>query len=151
MKKGQAALEYLMTYGWAILIILIVGFALYTLGVFSPGQWTGKRVTGISYFEVIDFKLDFDGNLTLDLGNKYGRAIEINWVEAKIAGTTRTGTPSNNLLAPNEETEAFTMTGFDNQQAGADYDCELRINFNDTESGVVHEDFGNIGGLVEGS
>ena len=38
MKKGQAAMEYLMTYGWAILIIIVVVAALYAMGVFKlPG------------------------------------------------------------------------------------------------------------------
>ncbi|MBL7148187.1 MAG: LamG domain-containing protein [Nanoarchaeota archaeon] len=35
-KKSQSAMEYLMTYGWAILIILIAIGALFYLGVFSP-------------------------------------------------------------------------------------------------------------------
>jgi len=33
--KGQAALEFLMTYGWAILIIIAVVAALYAMGVFK--------------------------------------------------------------------------------------------------------------------
>src|SRR3972149_6639240 len=36
-KKGQAAMEYLMTYGWAILIVAVVIIALYSFGVFSLG------------------------------------------------------------------------------------------------------------------
>ena len=35
-KRGQVAMEFLMTYGWAILIILIAVGALWMLGVFSP-------------------------------------------------------------------------------------------------------------------
>ena len=35
-KKSQAAMEFLMTYGWAILIVLIVLAALFFLGVFNP-------------------------------------------------------------------------------------------------------------------
>jgi hypothetical protein len=42
--KGQTAMEYLMTYGWAILIVIIVAAALYALGVFSPP--VGERATG---------------------------------------------------------------------------------------------------------
>jgi len=34
-KKGQGAMEYLMTYGWAILVVLIVGIVLWQLGIFS--------------------------------------------------------------------------------------------------------------------
>ena len=37
MKKGQAAMEYLMTYGWAILIVIVVVAALYAMGVFRIG------------------------------------------------------------------------------------------------------------------
>jgi hypothetical protein len=35
--KGQAAMEYLMTYGWAILIVIAVVAALYAMGVFRIG------------------------------------------------------------------------------------------------------------------
>ncbi len=33
--KGQTAMEYLMTYGWAILIVIVVVAALYSMGVFT--------------------------------------------------------------------------------------------------------------------
>ena len=35
-KKAQAAMEFLMTYGWAILVVLIVLAALFYLGIFTP-------------------------------------------------------------------------------------------------------------------
>ncbi|MDE1846069.1 MAG: hypothetical protein KGH53_02205 [Candidatus Micrarchaeota archaeon] len=38
MTKLQSAMEYLMTYGWAILIIAVVLGALYQLGVFNSNQ-----------------------------------------------------------------------------------------------------------------
>ena len=38
MKKGQAAMEYLMTYGWAILIIIVVVGALFAMGVFKTSS-----------------------------------------------------------------------------------------------------------------
>ncbi len=31
--NGQGALEYLMTYGWVLLIIVVVGASLYVLGI----------------------------------------------------------------------------------------------------------------------
>ncbi|MBI3036442.1 hypothetical protein HYY73_01620 [Candidatus Woesearchaeota archaeon] len=34
--KGQAAMEFLMTYGWAILVVLVVIGALSYFGVLSP-------------------------------------------------------------------------------------------------------------------
>src|SRR3989344_3309999 len=35
-KRAQSAMEYLMTYGWAILVVLIALGALFYLGVFNP-------------------------------------------------------------------------------------------------------------------
>jgi uncharacterized protein (UPF0333 family) len=36
--KGQGAMEYLMTYGWAILVVIIVGIVLWQSGVFGTGS-----------------------------------------------------------------------------------------------------------------
>jgi len=38
--KGQVSLEYLMTYGIAIAIVVIAVAALYSMGVFSPSSTT---------------------------------------------------------------------------------------------------------------
>ncbi len=45
--KGQSAMEYLMTYGWAILIIAIVLVAFFALGLFkSPTGTTCRSPSG---------------------------------------------------------------------------------------------------------
>ncbi|ASI13968.1 hypothetical protein Mia14_0665 [Candidatus Mancarchaeum acidiphilum] len=46
--KAQSAMEYLMTYGWAILIIAIVLAALYILGVFNGSAFIGTTCTATS-------------------------------------------------------------------------------------------------------
>ncbi len=43
MKKGQAALEFLMTYGWAILVVLAAVGALAYFGVLSPGKFLPEK------------------------------------------------------------------------------------------------------------
>jgi hypothetical protein len=40
---GESALEFLMTYGWAILIVIVVVFALFVMGVFNPEAFTGTK------------------------------------------------------------------------------------------------------------
>ena len=47
-KKSQSALEYMMTYGWAILIIVIVAAVLYSFGIFSPSSSISATITGFS-------------------------------------------------------------------------------------------------------
>jgi len=33
--KDQSAIEYLVTYGWVILVVIIIGIVLWHLGVFG--------------------------------------------------------------------------------------------------------------------
>ena len=44
--KSQSAMEYLMTYGWAILIIAVVLGALFSLGVFNGNNFAPKASPG---------------------------------------------------------------------------------------------------------
>ena len=44
--KSQSAMEYLMTYGWAILIIAVVLAVLFQLGVFSSGNFSTRALPG---------------------------------------------------------------------------------------------------------
>jgi len=44
--KAQSAMEYLMTYGWAILIISVVLAALFQLGVFNANNFAPKAPPG---------------------------------------------------------------------------------------------------------
>lgn len=45
MRKGQAAMEFLMTYGWAILVVLIAIGALVYFGVISPERFVQDNCT----------------------------------------------------------------------------------------------------------
>lgn len=43
VRRGQAAMEFLMTYGWAILIVVIAVAALAAFGVFSPSNFAQEK------------------------------------------------------------------------------------------------------------
>lgn len=45
-KRGQSAMEYLTTYGWAILIIAIVLAALFALGIFNLNSYSSRARPG---------------------------------------------------------------------------------------------------------
>lgn len=47
-KRGQGAMEYLMTYGWAILVVMIVGVVLWQLGIFGPGPGGANTASGFT-------------------------------------------------------------------------------------------------------
>ncbi len=66
--KGQGAIEYLMTYGWALLVIVVVGAALYASGVLNPASYTSSKCTGFQYFTWQNQKMA-SSNYTLDVLN----------------------------------------------------------------------------------
>ncbi|MFH0868856.1 MAG: hypothetical protein V1839_01370 [archaeon] len=75
-KKGQAALEYLSTYGWLLIIIVIVAAALYALGIFNPATYQGKSCTGFSTgITYIDHKLSSTGDFNFVASNGLGKTV----------------------------------------------------------------------------
>ena len=56
MKKSQAAMEFLMTYGWAILIIMIVMAILFSLNIFNPR--VPNSCISVSPITCYDIRLD---------------------------------------------------------------------------------------------
>ncbi len=72
--KGQSALEYLMTYGWALVVIVIVIAALFAFGVFNtPKQCTATG--GKLFIKDYDFNAD---TIQLTIKNTNPNAITIN-------------------------------------------------------------------------
>ncbi len=68
--KAQSAMEYLMTYGWAILIIAIVLVALFELGIFG-GSSLPTACTGQSGF-VCQNPVFANSNLVITVGEASG-------------------------------------------------------------------------------
>jgi len=70
-RKGQSAMEYLMTYGWAILVIAIVLAALFELGVFSSANGLPTQCIGQSPYECTSVLLH-SGTLSVTVGQASG-------------------------------------------------------------------------------
>jgi len=75
-KKGQAAMEFLMTYGWAILAVLVAIGALAYFGVLSPSKNVPNYALAEPGFFVDDFKVT-SSKLEFILGNSRGFDIEV--------------------------------------------------------------------------
>lgn len=71
MKRAQAALEFLMTYGWAILVVLAAISALAYFGVLSPDRFLPEKCTLPSGIACLDFASDGAG-ITVVLQNSMG-------------------------------------------------------------------------------
>jgi hypothetical protein len=80
-KKGQAAMEFLMTYGWAILAAIIAIGVLAYFGVFSPGRLVGGSAIVSPPFNIDDFRIA-DGaggtdNVTLQVTQSLGESVSL--------------------------------------------------------------------------
>jgi hypothetical protein len=56
-KKGQAAMEFLMTYGWAILVVLAAIGALAYFGVLSPDRFMPSKCMVSGGFSCTEYKM----------------------------------------------------------------------------------------------
>jgi len=87
--KAQSAMEYLMTYGWAILIIAVVLGALFSLGVFSGASLLGTTCIASSGYLCTGLVLH-GGTLSFTFGQSTG----VNWVAANVFLLSGSAAPS---------------------------------------------------------
>ncbi|MBN1923718.1 MAG: hypothetical protein JW791_03070 [Nanoarchaeota archaeon] len=148
MRKAQSALEYLMTYGWAILIIVIVGAALFALGVFNPGGSTALQVRGLSNFQVDDALFDTNGTLTLVLGVKTGKTTTVLDVDFSILGGIECNNTADidNVVVPASQTKdiiIYPEVGC-GLTAGDLVQLDTDITYTVAGSQIVHTDTGTL-------
>ena len=88
--KGQGAMEYLINYSWAILIVLVVGVVLYQMGIFNQGQGA-VITTGFPQLKPVPQAVSYQQNGTFQSAflNTYGTAIQVDGIAMQdtIAGT----------------------------------------------------------------
>ncbi|MDE1768908.1 MAG: hypothetical protein KGH62_06120, partial [Candidatus Micrarchaeota archaeon] len=89
-RRLQSAMEYLMTYGWAILVIAVVIGALYQLGVFNSGTLGGSSCLATSGFLCQNPIINTSGYLGVTFGQIGTSSITI----TAVACTSNTTTPS---------------------------------------------------------
>ncbi len=78
MRKAQGALEFLMTYGWAFLVILIMIGALAYFGVLSPTRFLPERCSLGSQLGCEDYVVSQAGStIDLKIRNNMGYTIQI--------------------------------------------------------------------------
>jgi hypothetical protein len=66
--KSQSAMEYLMTYGWAILIVAVVLGALYSLGIFNGSNFLGGTCIAAPGYLCSNPLLSTSGSLSFTYG-----------------------------------------------------------------------------------
>jgi len=86
-RKGQAAMEFLMTYGWAILVVLAAIGALAYFGVLSPDRFLPEKCTLPSGMACLDFAAS-TSNIEVVIQNSGGFDMSSVNVTLTLADTT---------------------------------------------------------------
>jgi len=163
-KKGQAAMEFLMTYGWAILVVIAAIAALAYFGVLDPSRLLPEKCEFAAGMTCVGGKATFDAGsnaVTFPIKNNLGFAV--NLTDVQIAGTTGTCN-GGSLINWKKTTDAtWSATGThltlqNNDQAVINMTCpslstgkfddEFTIYYKNLETTLTHPAVGVIRGQV---
>ncbi len=140
MKKSQAALEFIMTYGWAILVVLVAIGALAYFGVLSPDKFLPNKCTLQSGIACIDHKATAT-QLQIVVKNSLGYDVTIDAVKAQqCTALGSQGTLSNGGQA----TYTLTCTN-----SGSKYNGNVNVSFTNIESSIPHTNQGQVTTKIE--
>lgn len=87
-KKAQAAVEYLMTHGWALLVLTAIVVLIYSMGVFNPSRYVRQECFFQPDLNCPSFLLAKDSQgytLTFSVANGFGFDVMVD--EIKITTT----------------------------------------------------------------
>ncbi len=88
MRRAQAAIEFLITNGWAILVVVILLAVLFYIGVLSPQNTTPNTCLFQPGFSCYTFKVgNGTGSLELDFGQATGKSIQVTGISCSQNAT----------------------------------------------------------------
>jgi hypothetical protein len=162
MKKAQAAMEYLLTYGLAILAVVLIISALIYFDVLNPKQFLPKRCQLQDPLQCAGAQVKSDGTINIAAINGQSGRIEVTDGEATIEETDETVSLTNILGdrvvnscgqngGPNHQFtigEDFVASGLDNY-VGEKVTLNVEISYIDADTGFTHDAKGKIVATVE--
>ena len=151
--KGQSSIEFLMTYGWAIVIIGVAMVLLWQWGFFNP---TGTmKFSSLGFWGVVpaDAQYKSNGDLKLSLRNEIVDAdLNITQIIVSTGGVTPTyNVPAANQFVSAGNITTFTITGLPGGQAGAAYDLNIIISYQDNRLNASKYPSFNSSGTIRSS
>lgn len=132
-RKGQSAIEYLMTYGWMLLVVAIVGGAVITTVQDNQTQCSGEIPTSLETaqqgFGVSSFGAGSDGAQVV-LENNGQEEVTVNSVSIEgVSADSESGSNTQGI----GDSETYTASGFSSSESCA----ELSIEVNYDQGGLT--------------
>ena len=168
-RKGQAAMEFLMTYGWAIIIVLAAIGALAYFGVLSPQKLLPDRttfqaplanvdnavITMAPHAVAIAFKNNKGVSITLPLTARVTPGTGVTCTNVNLTGISGTGASAVTIVAnttqiANGGSFILTFTCSDGPTAGATIGTKFKADFSfdytNVETGQTIKQTGSVEG-----
>ena len=139
-RKSQAALEFIMTYGWAILVVLVAIGALAYFGVLSPDRFLPSKCTLQSGIACLDHKATAT-TLVIYIKNSLGYDLTVDAVKAQQC----TALGSQGALS-NGGTATYTLTCVN---SGSKYNGDVNITYTNSDTSVQHTNQGEVTTKIE--
>lgn len=148
LKKGQAALDFLMTYGWAIALVVIIAAVLFSMGLFDTSNFIGNKATGFSGVAVKDWSYTAStGRFDILFSNQVGQPIVIKNVTISLGGSAPISmTGSNATIQVGANSGIFTAT-LPTGSPGNGYTASIVVTYS-TPSGFDYTSSGSVTGKM---
>ncbi len=141
--KSQAAMEFLMTYGWAILVVLAAIAALAYFGVLSPEKFLGEKCILEPGLACVSHKVE-PSKVTLVLAQNKGRTIIVN----SITVGSCSGTFTETMLSGTDHT--FVIGGScSNGLQKESFKGDIIIGYTEKDYNLTKTAFGNLNTKIE--
>ena len=145
LRKSQAAMEFLMIYGWAILVVLVAIGALAYFGVLSPDRFLPAKCQLPAGISCTDFKVVASGaeeGVTVFLRNGLG----FDMTGVNIAIGTCTSPVAQTIKNGGTATFKAITCGLTSDTRFSE---SLNVSYTNAVSGISHVVSGQIIGRVE--
>lgn len=157
--KAQAALEFLMTYGWAILLLIVAIVMAWQFGLFSISGNIRPGYLGFWGLTPVDFIMNDEGNLSITWVNDVGGAVNITDIKVLIPGSSD---PVSVQLTPPEPdltpygivvlpgaVQNMNTTVILVGKAGSRFEILVSLTYTDSRTLQAHKSSGRIWGSYE--
>src|SRR3990172_8757996 len=142
-RKSQAAMEFLMTYGWAILVVLAAIAALAYFGVLSPEKFLPEKCVLSPGLTCVSHKVE-PTKITMVIANGLGRTVIINSINVAGVGVpVCSGTFSQQVISGTDFT--FPIGGTcSNGALKEKFKGDITISYTEKDSNINKTTFGDI-------
>ncbi|MBI4017893.1 MAG: hypothetical protein HY366_03035 [Candidatus Aenigmarchaeota archaeon] len=158
-RKGQAAIEYLMNYAWAIALIIIVGVAIFGLNIggirnslstqSSQVTQAGEQLALIGYKCTTNAASGFTISLQNNGANKLTLGNPTIDVLSGGSGSGITCTPASTTLFPGETTTCATTATVSCTTVGQPYKAGVVLVYTDAQTSIQNKPVRNITGVTQ--